>query len=310
MSFAKGFQKFSRSLIKSTERERGWALVSVLWTLAILSMMAAATEALTISSARISHRAYDNARFDADFHAAVVRAVLAIDDSRENARWRIDGVPQHFSFDGLDMLVSVQSQAGLIDLNVADTDNITALFTSAGLAPSAAKTLAANVDDWRTPINSDDDPTRKQGTTDALYNNAGYKPRHNPFQTVDELKLVAGMTPALFARVAPALTIYSRDADVDEDSAPIIVLNALYPGDPNKVAQTIQARENPQPQAGANGSSSPPGPPGVLAGSASSWGLSYSVTVAAAPNGRHILRSAVVEPTGDPDRPYLVEAWN
>lgn len=307
MSFAENFLRFSRSWTKSSaERERGWALVSVLWTLAILSMMAAATEALTISSARISHRAFDNARLDADFHAAVVRGLLAIDDSRVSARWRVDGVPQHFSFDGLDMLVSIQSQAGLIDLNAADTDTIAGMFTSAGVAPAAAKTLAANVDDWRTPLNSDDDPSRKQGTTDGLYANAGYKPRHNPFQTIGELKLVAGMTPALFAQVAPLVTIYSRDADVDETTAPVAVLNALYPGASNKIAQIIRTRENPQ----NDGSSAANGPPGVLLGSGSSWGVSYGVTVIATPGGRHVERSAVVMPTGDADKPYLIEAWN
>jgi general secretion pathway protein K len=137
---------------------------------------------------------------------------------------------------------------------------------------------------------------------------AGYKPRHNAFQTIDELKLVAGITPEIYARVAPAITIYSRDADVDEDTAPFAVLNALYPGDPNKVAQTLNGREHPQTQNGGDTTDS--GPPGTLSSSASSWGISYRVTVAAAPGGRHFLHSAVVIPTGDPDRPYLVEAWN
>jgi general secretion pathway protein K len=312
MNFAASFLKSSRSSTRKANalrtRERGWALVSVLWALAILSMMAAATEALTVSTARIAHRAYDAARIDADIHAAVVRAVLAIDDPRVNARWRVDGIPQKFAFDGLTMAIAVQDAAGLIDLNVADQDNIAGLFTSAGLTPDTAQTLAINISDWRTPIDSDDDPSRKQGTTDKLYANAGYKPRHNPFQTIDELKLVAGMTPALFARVAPALTVYSRDSDVDEETAPLVVLNALYPGNANKVTQTLQARETPQPS--SDGSSQPAGPPGVVSSSGTSWGHSYRVTIAAAPDGRHILHSAVVEPTGDPDRPFLVEAWN
>jgi general secretion pathway protein K len=226
-----------------------------------------------------------------------------------NARWRIDGVPQSFTFDGLAMTISVQDEAGLIDLNVADESTIAGLFTSAGLAPAMAKTLASNVSDWREPVGGDD-PNRKQGTTDAQYAAAGlgYAPRHNPFQTVDELKLVMGITPALFARVAPALTVYSRDSSIDEQSAPIVVLNALYAGDPSKLAQALSARNNPaQQQSGGN--SPPPGPPGVIPDSGTAWGHSYQVIIAAAPDGRHIVRSAVVEPTGDPDRPYLVEAW-
>jgi general secretion pathway protein K len=220
----------------------------------------------------------------------------------------VDGVPQAFSFDGLAMTISVQSEAGLIDLNAADETTIAGLFTAAGLAPDTAKTLAASVVDWREPVDGDDDPTRTRGTTDGQYASAGYMPRHNPFQTVDELKLVVGMTPALFARVAPVLTVYSREADVDEDVAPVAVLNALYPNDPAKVAQTINARTNPPPPTDPD--ATPAGPPGVIAQSDTSWGHSYLVTIAASPGGRHIVRSAVVEPTGNPDQPYLVEAWN
>lgn len=272
-------------------------------------MMAAATEALTVSSARITHRAYDNARTDADVRAGVIRAILALDDPRVNARWRVDGVPQAFTFDGLAMRISVQDQTGLIDLNLADVTTIASLFTSAGLPTAAASKLAANINDWRTPINNGDDPSRKQGTTDGQYAAAqlGYQPRHNPFQTVDELKLVIGMSPALFARVAPALTVYSRDADLDEQLAPVSVLQLLYQNDPNKLAQTIAARNNPPQQAGDN--APPPSPPGVISPNASAWGHSYEVAIEAWPNGRHIARSVVVMPTGDPDHPYLVEAW-
>ncbi|HEY1837714.1 MAG TPA: hypothetical protein VGG36_08670 [Rhizomicrobium sp.] len=315
MNFARNFLRFSHSSTRKAESaakaERGWALVAVLWTLAILSMMAAASQALTVASARVTHLANDNARIDADVRAGVVRAILALEDPRIAARWRVDGMPQTFVFDGLAMSVRIQDTAGLIDLNVADDDALQGLFISAGLPADAAKTLTANVIDWREPVGGDDaDQSRTQGTTDARYAAAqlGYMPRHNPFQTVDELKLVIGMTPALFARVAPALTVYSRDSDVDEQTAPVIVLNALYPGDTNKIAQIIAGRNNPQAQ--ADGDQQPSGPPGVISDNGSSWGHSYRVTIAAMPNGRRIVRTAVVEPTGDPDRPYLVEAWN
>ena len=316
MNFAANFPTPSLSSTKKADGQstnspapqRGWALVSVLWTLAILSMMAAATEALMVTSARIEHRAYDQARIEADINAGAVRALLGIEDPRMSRRWRVDGVAQAFTFDRLAMTISVQDEAGLIDLNNADAATLAGLFTTAGLAPATAQTLTANILDWREPVGGDD-PDRQQGKTDGQYGAAGlpYRPRHNTFQTVDEMKLVLGMSPALFARVAPALTVYSRDASVDQSLAPPVVLSALYPGDANKVAQVIQARTNPPPSNDPN--TLPPGPPGVIAQSETSLGHSYLVTIAAAPNGRHVVRSAVVEPTGDANRPYLVEAW-
>ena len=49
------------------------------------------------------------------------------------------------------------------------------------------------------------------------YRAAGYAygPRDGPFETVEELKLVMGMTPLLFEALAPVLTIYSQTPWVD-----------------------------------------------------------------------------------------------
>ena len=58
-----------------------------------------------------------------------------------------------------------------------------------------------------------------------------------------ELNLVLGMTPALFARLRPAVTVYSRNDSPDEDVAPEFVLNALYPGNPGQV-QKIMSQHN------------------------------------------------------------------
>ncbi len=83
------------------------------------------------------------------------------------------------------------------------------------------------------------------------------------------------------------------------------MLNAIYANDPAGLAKAIAARNAPDT---GDDSKSPPAPPGTLSSSATSWGHSYRVTVTALANGRHITRTTVVEPTGDPDRPYLVEA--
>ncbi len=79
--------------------------------------------------------------------------------------------------------------------------------------------------DWRTPKN-----TRSlNGATADDYRNAGYAwlPRGGPFQSVDELALVMGMTPQIFARVAPALTVYSHQRDFDLRVAPKEALLAV-----------------------------------------------------------------------------------
>ena len=130
MNFARNFRTFSRCSRTIEQRNpleryrNGWALVSVLWTLAMLAMMAAAIEAIMVTSARFEHAALDRARLEADINAGVARAVLGIGDPRPAERWRVDGVAENFVYNGDAMAISVQDEGGRIDLNAADASTI------------------------------------------------------------------------------------------------------------------------------------------------------------------------------------------
>lgn len=315
MNFAANFPTFSRFSKRRTEAiqseagasQRGWALLSVLWVTAMLAMMAAATQALTVTSVRIERRALNEARLDADIKAGIVRAILAINNSRAENRWRVDGVPQNFVFDGVPMTVFIQEETGKVDLNSADPSLLSALFVSVGMKPQDASALSNKISDWRTAT-GDADLHRLNGATDADYAAAGlpYRQRHGPFQTIEELNLVLGMTPALFARVKPAVTVYSRSPSIDPNVAPREALGALYPQDPGKVQQILAARMGAGP---LNADSGIAGPPGIVPLAISPWGQSFTVTVKAEFGHRRVARSAVALLTGDDDRPYLIQAW-
>jgi len=70
-----------------------------------------------------------------------------------------------------------------------------------------------------------------------------YHPRGGPFQSVDELKLVLGMTPALYERLAPAVTVFSGRSKVNLTTAPKEVLMALAGQDAAAAAATVAARQ-------------------------------------------------------------------
>src|SRR5579862_2195903 len=141
MNFVTSFRKFSRSSNKSTEpkppagrrNQRGWALISVLWTTAMLGMMAAATQDLTLTSVRTERRALARAHLENDLDAAVARAILALDDSRMDQRWRIDGYPYAFTYEGVPITISIQDEDGKFDINEADDDTLEPLFQVAGV---------------------------------------------------------------------------------------------------------------------------------------------------------------------------------
>lgn len=322
MSFVANFRKFSLSSSRKAEavspaarrarRERGWALISVLWTTAMLGMMAAATQDLTVTSVRAERRALTRAHLENDLDAATVRAILALDDARASSRWRVDGVAYPFTYDGIGMTVSMQDEDGKFDLNTADSDTLSPLFESVGVDSGTATILADRIVEWRTEKTSDDAHTL-HGGTDADYAAAGlaWRPRHNDFQSVSEVQLVLGMTPALYAKIRPALTVYSRNDSPDEDLAPRLVLNALYPGNPAQVAKILSAHAGTLSQSSLNsddsGDDSSSG--AYVTPDSDASGRSFEIDVAAEYNGRHMVRRTVVLMTGDTTNPYLVEHW-
>src|SRR5262245_31425353 len=120
-------------MIRAREAERGFALISVLWAISILSLIAASilsTASLSYMMERNSLRRAEAAHI-ADF--AIDRAILALLDARPDQRWRVDGVPRLLTLFGTRVELVVQDQLGLIDLNQADTSLLTRLFQSAGL---------------------------------------------------------------------------------------------------------------------------------------------------------------------------------
>lgn len=321
MSFGANFLKSSRSSSRRAEaapaggsrrRERGWALISVLWTTAMLTMMAAATQDLTDTSVRTERRALTRAHLEDDLDAAVMRAVLALDDSRPASRWRIDSYPYSFTFDGVQMTVTVQDEDGKFDLNEVDEDDLEPLFESVGVDTKTANILADRIVEWRTDATSDDAHTL-HGGTDADYAAAGvpWRPRHGDFQSVAEVNLVLGMTPALYARLRPALTVYSRNDSPDENLAPRIVLNALYPGNPSQVDKIMTAHAGlPSSSSQQSDQQSDDNSAGAIVDSGADLsGRTFEIDVDASYNGRHEIRRAVLMMTGDSERPYLVQHW-
>jgi general secretion pathway protein K len=267
--------------------------VSVLWLLIILSLIAESLMTSVNFSYRLVHNAGERARAEALADAGIARAVLGMLDRQPAQRWRSDGGTTSFTFAGAAMRVSIQDELGKIDLNAADAPLLQGLFTSAGIDGETASALADRVLDWRDQRALH----RLNGAKDADYRAAGlsYGPRNGPFQTIDELKLVMGVTPALFDRVAPAITVYSGRPMFDPQVAPRAALLALANMDAATVDQMLAAR--------TEGTAATTPDPGAPLG-----GRAFTIRVEIdTPDGK-IAREAVVRLTDDPAQPYWVLA--
>ena len=278
--------------------ERGWALVSVLCVVSMLALMAAATQQLTITSSRAERATEDAASIDADFDAGLARALVGVGDQRPELRWRIDGIPQHFSYDGAQMTITVQDESGRIDLNATDQSMMSRLLQSAGLDLDAANALTDKILDWR----STSDLVSLHGASDEEYAAKGYpwRPRHGPFQNVDELRLVMDMTPTLFARIRPAITVNSKRPAIDLAAAPKEALLAFYLDNPSKVDDILRQRAD----AAARGAATD-----VVSPETTQYGETFDVSIYLTKYGRRRHSDVVAMLTGDDKHPYIVLAY-
>jgi general secretion pathway protein K len=126
---------------------------------------------------------------------------------------------------------------------------------------------------------------------------------------VSELKLVAGMMPDLYARIAPLVTVYSKSEDIDRNVAPpallaMVASAASAPGAQPAAASSAQALVGT-----VTAPLAAPVPPGALASTARAAGHSFSIAIRVPDSHGETMHTVIVLATGDSQRPYLVEAW-
>jgi general secretion pathway protein K len=281
--------------------ERGFALVSVLWAVAVLSLIAMSLLTSSTLSYQMQRNLWQEALIKAAADAGVHRAIVGLIDARPEKRWRVDGVPTAWTYQGLNVRVTIQDELGKIDLNAADNDLLIRLLEWAGLSPAQASALDDKILDWRDAT----DTHRLNGAKATQYEEAGYKyrPRNGPFQSVDELSLVMGVTPQLFNKIRPALTVYSGKRFIDPQAAPREALLALPGMDPQAADQIIRARE------ATNATDTQGTPSGVLDPSASFVGRAFTITSDIAVGNFKVTRRAIVRLTEDATRPYWMLMW-
>ena len=113
-----------------------------------------------------------------------------------------------------------------------------------------------------------------------------------------------GVTPALVARIADSLTVYSRQPGINPATATRDVLLAI----PNATPEAVDAYIAQRTDALANKLPVPPLPQaqGFAAGAAPVWRIRAEATM---PDGVTFVRDAVLRPSVDPRRPVIALLW-
>jgi general secretion pathway protein K len=163
--------------------------------------------------------------------AGINRAIMELFVSDADMRWAFDGTTYQIQLDTGSVNVAIRDASGLLDLNEAGAANIQAVLEAAGVEEAARQQLVDAILDWR-----DKDTLRRlHGAEDNDYRHAGldWGAGDAPFASIDELRYVLGMTPQLFERLAPYLTVHSGRNDVNLKYAPPWLLSALTRSEPD-----------------------------------------------------------------------------
>ena len=211
--------------ISTAGRQRGIALVLVLWVLLLLTIITGAF-ALTARMDRLEANALlsgTQARLSAE--AAINLAALALRDPEDETRMLADGRIYELVVDWVAIQISAVDERGKLDINAADEFTLVNLFSGNGMELVDAELLAAAVMDWRDV----DELERVNGAEEDAYIAAGLQvgPANRPFMMAEELLQVIGMPYELFRKVEPGITVFSRAGEPDPAFAPVEALMAL-----------------------------------------------------------------------------------
>ena len=209
----------------------GFALLIVLWSVVLLALLATGITSAGRTDIQLATNIRRAAAAQDAADAGIAAAVFHASDAPARA-WLADGRPHQIPFGRYTLTVRVADEDGKVNPNLAPPDLMAALLASCGADPSTAASLAQAIVAWHTP-----------GTRDlaaAQYRAAGLSaaPDGAPFRSVDDLRLVIGMTAPLLARLRPHLSVYA-ETPLDFAQADAVIRDALRSlggGDPGSAA--------------------------------------------------------------------------
>jgi general secretion pathway protein K len=216
------------------KRERGFVLVTVLWIAGLLVVLAS-TFAITVRThirvaENITGSATAEMLADAGISLAILELKAAKGTSGTPSRLQPD-TGGHFTCamprEGVVSIIA-RDEGAVVDLNSAGVPILQALFAGLGEPPDRALALAEAIFDYR----DGDDLRKEHGAERPEYAAAGIRwtPKNAPFDSVEELGQVLGMTPKLVTKLRPYVGVHSGTAGVDASASSPDLLTLLRTG--------------------------------------------------------------------------------
>jgi general secretion pathway protein K len=196
-------------------RDRGFALLIVLWTLGLLALLVGQFIATGRTEVQIATNFRANAVTQAAADGALYDAILRL----LKGTWAPDGRVRTVRIGDALVEVRVRDQSWKVNPNTAAPPVLQALMVSVGIEGSKAETLARAIVESRSP------PARPRPgaarLTQARTGAPSQAGSNQLFDSLDDVALVPGMTQAVFARLRPYLSVYQEaDSMTSSDALP------------------------------------------------------------------------------------------
>ena len=293
-----------RELMMRWNREQGVALVVVLWTVMLLTVIAGNFVFAMRTETLVVRNAVSAAQAEAMANGAVHRALYeTFKPVADINTWKADGRERQWDKGGVKIKVVMMDESGKIDINTSSDALLKGLLLSIGVDAAKAAQILDAILDWRDV----DSLPRPNGAESEAYHAVGlkYEPANAPFEAVEQLQQVLGMTPDIYLRIATLITVRSRQPGINTLVAPRGVLMAIPDVGSAQVDDYIALRN----QSLASGQPPPPFPAGAAFMSAAVDSVIDIHAEARMPDGAVFVREAVAIRSGETKRPVAFQLW-
>ncbi|WP_242470780.1 general secretion pathway protein GspK [Thiocystis violacea] len=221
----------------------------VMWVLTLLTVMAVSLTASQRTESSLTENHVSAARFRALADAAIAYTALhfmtqsALVEEETGTLWRPSGSPRTWSFAGSDLSIVVYNESSRYNLNQVQPEVLANLLEVLGVETEEASALAAAIVDWR----DEDDLALLDGAEDADYEQAGRAigAKDAPYEAVEELRQVLGMTQDIYRRLAPEVTVDANSGPEERFASPA-VLATLRGVSLDEALEEIAERDQPR----------------------------------------------------------------
>jgi general secretion pathway protein K len=240
-------------------RDRGAALLAVLWLSAILTAIAFSVANTVRGETERTSTLSEGVRSYYAATGALERALAYIEwgsahrNPDNTVRYFEPGMARlNFNFASSTATVEIIPESSKFDINSIPPPELHRLLVNLGAEPARAQEIAMAIVDWRQPA-----PTLVPSMFDQMYlsSNPSFRGRHASLEETEELLLVKGMTPELYhggyvrdaaGRLQPraglkdCVSVYGSAGPFDVNSAQPALLTTI--GISPEVVTAIQER--------------------------------------------------------------------